>query len=232
MKKIICSLFLSLPFLAFAQQNVDGIGQIRVGRTFSQITGDLGISKNKIHDVSDGNARFADLYHPSRITLARWVPGNSYGPDIEHYYLTCPNAYKLYLPKYEVAGIEMEDLELRFLNDTLYALNIANPSVAFTNAMKTKYGKGRTEKSSKKAECNSDLEEVRYETNWNGENEETIAFEVVEEYRNSACDKKYLNYFAVWYKPSYFFVSDCATEASKKARQRRDGDDKSKLNDF
>lgn len=236
MIKLLLLLTFALPLLSYGQ-TIDGFGVIKLGKTYLQIIGDLNIKENKIRSEAKGDKiSFMDTYSPTNPILLKWDSANTKS-NIDYLYTHCLSTYKLLLPPYKVADIEIKNSKLEFLNDTLYSIEV-DPSSEFTQAIKTKYGKGVIKTETKKVKCSSamaaafEVDEIKYETTWTNENNNIETWSVLSEYRDNECKKKYLSYFIIRDKNKSQLVNNCSSDNLKRIKELEDTERKSKLKDF
>lgn len=177
MKKI-ALVFLLLPFTGIAQK-IEGIGDFKIGRTtvvdLSNITG-----------LEDGSLREVTIESDPEDYDAPRSKGNRF--------------FKI--SKYQIAGIEVENIDLQFLNDTLINFSLTYPSLEFIEAVELKYKAINTDKKTKKATCTSaaagnyTVEDKSYTTYYRKDN--LIASNYISEYYDSKCKKQMFSVFLIY----------------------------------
>ena len=111
----------------------------------------------------------------------------------------CENVAIYSIGGYSVANIELKDLELAFLNDTLIGLK-CDRTPEFIEAVHLKYGYGRIQKEEQEVTCEVGrlgtevmLKKTAIYESWGQHDIRATA--TLSVYYNSKCEKKYLSYF-------------------------------------
>ncbi|HEV8079559.1 MAG TPA: hypothetical protein VGP43_02520 [Chitinophagaceae bacterium] len=238
MKKLLLSLLISLPTLINAQP-VDGFGKIKLGKTYDQLLSDIDVNPKKIVSSKNEKLSFSEVYRPRKATLVIYDSAH-FQESLKYSYVMCESAKLLLLPSYKVSDIEVNNLELKFFNDTLYSIQITNPTSDFTTAFKLKYGSGKTETEKKTVQCSNaltgagkfEVEEVAYTTTWSGEPDDIRAYSRLSDYRDSECKHQYISYYLISYDPTSTIVSQCERATKDIIKKRTEAQMKAKIKDF
>lgn len=237
MKTLVTLLSIFILYSSNAQ-TIEGIGQIKIGKSYSQIIQDVGIEEKKIVDAGKEDLDFFDVYRPKKTLLFKYDSANSKKRDYDYEFIKCPEAVKLVIPTYTVADIKVEQIELQFYHDTLYSIDIKSPSMEFLKAFKTKYGDGNLKKEVKTVQCSSayvknyDVEEVTFRTTWESNISNVDVTYVLMDYRDSKCQQQYLTYVLISNSKISKQVTSCETDIRDRMKRKEDSELKNKLKDF
>lgn len=236
--KAFFSLLIILPLFINAQK-IEGFGQLKIGKTLNQIINDLAIDTKTIIDESKGDKlKFYDLYMPKKTVLLKFDTLRKEKYEFDYYYSKNPKVTKLILPNYKVSDIAITDITLSFYNDTLYMINVKNPTKDFKSAFEAKYGSGDVKQESKTVKCSSafqssfEVEEKTFTTSWPSNDSSIVVISVLSSYRDSKCQEQFLTYFLVQNKITNKLVEFEAKEFTNRISLKKDQELKSKLKDF
>lgn len=240
MKHLTAILLLFLIFNhTLYSQNVDGFGQIKLGKTYSQIIADLSIEEKKIKTESKNEKLdFMEVYMPRKVILLQY-DSTMKKSEIDYMYVKCMKAKLLILPEYKISDLKVEQIELRFLDDILYSIKVNSPSLDFKEAIETKYGKGHLEKTEKTVTCTSayapngfEEKESTYTTTWDNDNPDIKTTSILMDYRDSKCKQTYLSYFSIEDNSKSKIVRNCEIDTRSAIERKKEQELKSKLKDF
>jgi hypothetical protein len=235
MKKLLFILIF-LPAFCLCQNKLDGIGPFRINVTtvaqFEQfvtnIKQEIKVSDNLVdmYRGTTGETSTILLLIQNKQSPVRSNPFASKLPDEKVYFIN----------HYEVAGIPLEKIYLRFWKDTLYSFEcISSPDLS--EAMELKYGKAKTNIKEKEINCRSALgvefkeKEITSISTW-ANIQEIEAQNIISKYFDSKCKANYLNSFSIYNIPKVVLVRLAGIEFEKTEKQLKTEETKSKLKDF
>lgn len=235
MKKFLLMLFVT-PLYCFCQNRLDGIGPFRINSTttaqfeqfVSNINQEIKVSDNliDIYKGTSGKTSTILLLVENKQSPARSNPFASKMPDEKVYFIN----------HYEVAGIQIEKIYLRFWKDTLYSFECVS-SRDLSEAMELKYGKAKTDIKEKEVSCRSAVgvefkeKEITSISTWSNV-EDIEAQKMISKYFDSKCRANYINSFSVYNIPKVVLVRLAGIEYEKMKKQLKAEETKSKLKDF
>lgn len=203
----------------FAQDKIEGIGILKIGRTTPDIIKELAKNhRSRIKEATDrrykgdGGAVFKLIYSDSEKT-----------PDMAN---ACPDAEVYYLQRYLVADVKMMNVYLIFYEGKLIDY-VCDGSKDLESALRTKYGEPRITSTEKPSTfCMGSLDKTYKATWYNGDIEATLTNEF---YYDSHCHIASISSFSVRLPDKEANMQDCHKEYAPKLA---DPKKKDRLRDF
>jgi hypothetical protein len=189
----------------------DGIGFIKVGYSTTSLLKELEIEGVKIKEIE---------------------------PSMTIFSTKVSNLKSYELSNLSVASFVFPGLELTFFNDTLFQIQLDNPSTDFREAMNMKFGQGKIRSEKKKITCRTGLKiefneyEETFYTTWKLNNITTTAAETFSIYYDDNCKKKSINYFIMTYLPIQKRAEKLINGADVRKKQVEKEEQKKVLKDF
>ncbi len=167
-----------ISFFSYSQQ-INGIGPFKINSSTTSLIDSL---RNEIY--------FTELFFSDNV-------------DDKNYYdlPKIKEHRKFKIDKMAIASMNFGDIELDFLNDTLYQIVINTLPDNFDENMKIKYGQPSVSSETKKITCTSSIssyerEEKTYTSTYRKDKIE--ASSVFSIYYNNECEKKFFNFFMAY----------------------------------
>ncbi len=148
----------------------------------------------------------------------------------------CPDVSEYYVSNYEVAGIVLKHINLKYYKNKLIELK-CDFSKEIEDAMKVKYGAPTITTSNDTSKCvynltgvSRDMVAKKFYSKWNNDN--ITANSYIGEYFDSNCNKKYLSYFRYYTENAEY--NSCDLDYRKKNMNEKYGPTvtKDKLKEF
>ena len=233
---LLCSL---LPQKSNAQDEFKGIGIFKIGisttQTLNEFVGKNGLKIKESSSLMDTYGSYSSSKKTSSVLLLRKSDKDIYNTDPR--YVEHPDVKVFYVDYYEVAGITLKTLYLKFYKDTLYDLQCDYAS-ELIEAINLKYGKGTDSTKTKKIQCtgrlagNFEVEEFYHYTKWFASNNTINATACIGEYYDSKCQRQILSYFIIGNTALNEKIGKEESEIKSAQEEKNNKDKKTKLSDF
>lgn len=231
----ITALALTMTISVSAQVEITGIGKVKIDMDFDLAITELGIKAKDLVNPNEKKTSWLDVYRVEENYILEYDSVKT-PKDLRSLYEMCPNTKVLLAKKYEVAGIKIEGLQLKFYEGKLVSIYILSPSLDFRDAIRTKYGDGDLKTERKEVKCTSiygetTYEEVKYKTFWNKDQDiETVSY--LSKYRDSKCKEQFLSYFQISRPEVMAKIMKCSVATWEREDQNDAKQKKEKLADF
>lgn len=205
---------------------IEGIGIFKIGKTRKEII-PLAEQKLKNKTIIINSSEFdSDIRNdiaPKVIAILKPNPDVKY--DYPYNYSFCPNVKVYYIKTYEISGIKLKNIYLKFYNDTLIDFK-CNGDEIISLALKKIYGNPEVIKESENTNCAleyldrgvSKLNEITYE-NWY--NNDIICSNYSSHYFDASCvlrNNKYIYVYSAKYKQ---VLTDCENNNAPKMTNKK-----------
>ncbi|WP_343633433.1 hypothetical protein [Fluviicola sp.] len=215
---------------------IEGIGLFKIGKTTVSSIEEL--SKKFSTKIKSTNSS-SDLYNLT--TNNNKIIIQLFADTVKTYNSPSYTSYSSNVKTYRIIGysaadIELNDLTVKFYNDTLYYMN-CNMSSDLNNAIKLKYGEGKIEVKEKEVVCKNrstgierKLIEKTYFQKW--DHDDIMAVSILSEYYNDKCERRLVSALTIESFSIGRVVNKIDDEIEDRLKERKKIEDKKKLDGF